>query len=52
MKMLFLRHFILKPTEKPEDLLKNCTRDYFQTGHPLERSACFYATITEKFELS
>ena len=30
-------------------LLKNGTRD-FQNSPPLERSACFYVTISENFE--
>ena len=38
--MLFLRVFILKPTERAEVLLKNGTWD-FQFSLPLERSACF-----------
>ena len=42
--------FILKVTEKAQDLLKNCTRNYFKNGYSLEKSAYFYVTITEKFE--
>ena len=49
-KTLFLRGFILKPTEKVQDLLKNGTRDYFHINHPFERSACFFTTITENCE--
>ena len=39
-KTLFLGVFILKPTERAQILLKNCTRD-FQNTPPFERSACF-----------
>ena len=42
--------FVSKSTEKAQDLLKNCTRNYFQNSYPLEKSACFYVTITENFE--
>ena len=42
-----LSGFISKPAEKVQDLLKNCTRNYFQNIYPFEKSACFYATITE-----
>ena len=42
--------FVSKSTEKAEDLLKNCIRNYFQNSYPLEKSACFYVTITENFE--
>ena len=48
-KTLFLRGFILKPTERAYVLLKNCTRD-FQNSPPLERSACFHVTISGSFE--
>ena len=48
-KTLFLRRFILKPTERAWVLLKNSTRD-FQDSPPFERSACFYLTITGNFE--
>ena len=47
--MLFLRVFILKPTERAWVLLKNGTRD-FQNSPPFERSACFYVTISESFK--
>ena len=45
----FLRDFVFKPTETAQVLLKNSTRD-FQNIPPLERSACFYVTISENFE--
>ena len=45
----FLEGFILKPTERAQVLLKNGTRD-FQNSPPIERSACFYVTITGNFE--
>ena len=44
--MLFLRVFILKPTERAEILLKNVTRD-FENSPPFERSACSYVIISE-----
>ena len=47
--MLFLRRFILKPTERAQVLLKNGTRD-FQSTPPFERSAVFYVTISRNFE--
>ena len=47
--MLFLRDFILRPTERAYVLLKNGTRD-FQNSPPFERSACFYVTISESFK--
>ena len=49
-KTLFLRGFILKPTERTQALLKNGTRD-FQNSPPLETLACFSVTITENFKL-
>ena len=49
MKTLFLIVFILKLVERASVLLKNGTRD-FQNSPPLERSACFYVTISESFE--
>ena len=45
--MLFLRGFILKPTERAEVVLKNSASD-FQNSPPFEKSACFYVTITWK----
>ena len=47
--MLFLRGFILKPTERASILLKNGTRD-FQNNPPFKRSACFYVTISRNFD--
>ena len=47
--MLFLRSFILKPTERTQVLLKNGTRD-FQNNLPFERSVCFYEIISGNFE--
>ena len=47
--MLFLRVFILKPTERAQVLLKNGTRD-LQNSSPFERSACFYLTGSESFK--
>ena len=47
--MLFLRVFILTPTERAYILLKSATRD-FQNDPPFKRSACFYVTITESFK--
>ena len=47
--MLFLRVFILKPTERAQVLLKNGTRD-FQNSPPFQRSACFCVTISESFK--
>ena len=46
--MLFLRIFILKPTERAQVLLKSGTRDFLNSP-PFERSACFYVTISENF---
>ena len=46
---LFIRDFILKPTEGAQALLKNDSRD-FQNSSPFRRSACFYVTIIENFE--
>ena len=48
-KTLFLRDFILKPSERALILLKNGTRD-FQNNPPFERPACFYVTISGNFE--
>ena len=45
-KTLFLRVFILKPTERA---LLNGTMD-FQNGSPFERSTCFHVTITGSFK--
>ena len=47
--MLFLRVFILKPTERASVLLKDDTKD-LQSSPVFERSACFYVTITESFK--
>ena len=47
-KTLFLRGFIFKGTERVQ-VLKNGTRD-FQNSPPLERSACFDVTISEKLK--
>ena len=47
--MLFLRGFIFKQTERAWVFLKNGTRD-FQNSPSLERSACFYVTMSEIFE--
>ena len=47
--MLFLRGFILKPTETAYVLLKNVTRD-FQNSLPFKRSAWFCVTISVNFE--
>ena len=47
--MLFLRGFILKPTERAYILLKSGTT-HFQNSHPLERSTCFYVVISGNFE--
>ena len=44
--MLFLRVFILKPTERAKVLLKNGTRG-FQNSPSFKKSACFYVTISE-----
>ena len=48
-KTLFLRGFILKPTERGQVLSKNGTRD-FQNKTPFDRSACFHVTISENFK--
>ena len=45
----FSQGFIFKPTDRPQVLLNSGTRD-FQNSPPLERSACFYVTISENFE--
>ena len=47
--MLFVRVFILNPTERAQVLPKTGTRD-FQSSPPLERSACFYVIISESFK--
>ena len=47
--MLFLRGFILKPTERAYVLLKKATRD-FPNSLPFERLACFYVTISGNIE--
>ena len=49
MKTVFLRLFILKPTERAWILLKRGTRD-FQNSPLYERSACFYVTISKRFK--
>ena len=49
LKILYLRGFILKATERASVLLKNSIRD-FQNSPPFERSACFYVKITKNFE--
>ena len=49
-KALLLGSFILKPTEREYVLLNSSTRD-FQNGPPFERSACFYLTIIENFNV-
>ena len=49
LKILYLRGFILKATERAPVLLKNSIRD-FQNSPPFERSACFYVKITKNFE--
>ena len=48
-KTLFLRGFILNPTERAYILLKNLSR-CFQNSSPFERLACFYVTICGNFE--
>ena len=48
-KTLFLRGFVLKPTERAQILLKSGTRN-FQNSPPFERSACFYVTTSGNFE--
>ena len=42
---------MLKPTERAQVFVKNGTRE-FQNNSPFERAACFYATISGKFEHS
>ena len=49
MKTVFLRLFILKPTERAWILLKRGTRD-FQNSPLYERSVCFYVTISKRFK--
>ena len=49
LKTLFLRGFILNPTERAKVLLKNSTKD-FQNSPPFEKLACFYLEITENFK--
>ena len=46
--MLFLRGFILKPTERAQILLKNGTRDFLNSC-PFKRLAYFYVTVSGKF---
>ena len=48
-KKIFLRGFILKPTERAYFLLKSGTSD-FQNSPPLERSPWVSLTISEKFK--
>ena len=48
-KILFLRSFILKPTERAYVLLKRGSWD-FQNSPPFERLACFYVTMSGNFE--
>ena len=47
-ELVFVRGFILKPTERGKIFLKNGTRG-FQNSPPFERSACSYVTISESF---
>ena len=47
--MLFLRDFILKPTERTQVLLNNGTSGFWNNPS-FERSACFYVTFPENFE--
>ena len=47
LKTLFLRGFILNPTERAKVVLKNSTKD-LQNSPPFEKLACFY--ITENFK--
>ena len=49
LETIFLRGFILKPSETAQLLLKNDNRD-FQNSPPFEKSACFYVTICENFK--
>ena len=49
LKNIFLRGFILKPTERAQVLLKYGARD-FQNSRPFKRLACFYVTISGNFE--
>ena len=48
-KRIFIRSFILKPSDRVYILLKKRTRD-FRNSPPFERSACFYVTICENFK--
>ena len=48
-KAIFIRGFILKPSDRVYVLLKKRTRD-FRNSPPFERSACFYVTICENFK--
>ena len=48
-KTIFIRGFILKPSDRVYVLLKKRTRD-FRNSPPFERSACFYVTICENFK--
>ena len=48
-KTIFIRSFILKPSDRVYILLKKRTRD-FRNSPPFERSACFYVTICENFK--
>ena len=43
------RDFLLKAIERAQTLLRNGTRD-FKNSPPLEKSACFYVTISGNFE--
>ena len=49
MKTLFLRVFILKPTERAQVFLQKGTRD-FQNSPPFKGLARFYVTISESFK--
>ena len=48
-RTLFLKGFILKPTERALVFLKIVTRD-FQNSPPFDRPACFYVTMTGNFK--
>ena len=48
-KTVFLRGFILKPTQKAQVLLENYTRD-FQNNPLFKRLICFYVKISGNFE--
>ena len=50
LKMLFLRAFILKPTERAEIVLKNGTKN-FKNSPPFEWSACYHVKISKSFKL-